>query len=187
MSKKLKDEKGNVYVQKKPFYKRVWFWVLAIIVLFAIGGAIGGSKSNGGKKVSEAKTSSKSETKTNFYKIGDSVKVGKVTYTLTSVEKTDERNEFEESKPANVIKVVYHVKNDADKDLPIGTDLEVYGPDNTKLKSYPISNSTLDAVAPGKEADVTSGFGTDKLGNIELQFAPLVSMEKAAKFKVNVE
>ena len=37
MSKKITDENGNTYVQKKPFYKRGWFWVLAIIVIFGIG------------------------------------------------------------------------------------------------------------------------------------------------------
>ena len=37
MSKKITDENGHTYVQKKPFYKRGWFWVLAIIVIFGIG------------------------------------------------------------------------------------------------------------------------------------------------------
>lgn len=36
MAKKIKDEHGNVYVQKKPFYKRIWFIVL--VGLFVIGG-----------------------------------------------------------------------------------------------------------------------------------------------------
>lgn len=30
MSKKIKDENGNVYVQKKPFYKKVWFWLVVL-------------------------------------------------------------------------------------------------------------------------------------------------------------
>ena len=121
------------------------------------------------------------------FKVGDTVKVGKVEYTLKSVTTTSYRNEFADEKPKNVIKVVYHVKNDGKKDLPIGTDLDAYGPDNSKLKDYPIEDSTFDSVAPGKEADVTTGFGTKKLGSFELQFAPLVSTEKAAKFKVTVK
>ena len=36
MSKKITDQDGNVYIQKKPFYKRVWFIVLAAIVLILI-------------------------------------------------------------------------------------------------------------------------------------------------------
>lgn len=140
---------------------------------------------NGGTKVEKSSSSKKSEVK--YYKLGETVKVGDVEYTLKSVEKTDERNEFEDSKPANVIKVAYHVKNDGKEDLPIGTDLDAYGPENNKLKSYPISNTTVDSIAPGKESDVTTGFGTDKLGDFELQFRPLASFDKSAKFKVNVQ
>lgn len=122
-----------------------------------------------------------------YYKVGDTVKVGKVTYTLKSVEVTDERNEFEDDQPKNVIKVVYHVKNNSDEELPIGADLNAYGPDNTKLKSYPVDDTTMDSVAAGKEADVTTGFGSDKLGTFELQFSPLVSTEKPVKFRVKVK
>ena len=139
----------------------------------------------GGTKVTKSSHSSKPKIK--YYKVGDTVKVGKVEYTLKSVTTTSYRNEFADEKPKNVIKVVYHVKNDGKQDLPIGTDLDAYGPDNNKLKTYPISNTTVDSIAPGKESDVTTGFGTDKMGDFELQFKPLVSLDKSAKFKVNVQ
>lgn len=153
------------------------------IALFATG-CSADNTGNGGTKVEK---SSKKKSEIKYYKLGETVKVGDVEYTLKSVEKTDERNEFEDSKPANVIKVVYHVKNDGKEDLPIGADLDAYGPDNNKLKSYPVSDTTVDSIAPGKEADVTTGFGTDKMGDFELQFKPLVSIEKSAKYKVNVQ
>lgn len=35
MAKKFKGEDGKMYVEKKPFYKRVWFIVLVVIVLIA--------------------------------------------------------------------------------------------------------------------------------------------------------
>lgn len=122
-----------------------------------------------------------------YHKLGDTVKVGKVTYTLKSVEVTNERNEFEDNQPKYVIKVIYHVKNNSDKELPIGADLDAYGPDNNKLKSYPVNDTTLDSIAAGKEADVTTGFGSDKLGAFELQFSPLVSTEKPVKFRVKIK
>lgn len=153
------------------------------IALFATG-CSADNTGNGGTKVEK---SSKKKSEIKYYKLGETVKVGDVEYTLKSVEKTDERNEFEDSKPANVIKVVYHVKNDGKQDLPIGADLDAYGPDNNKLKTYPISITTVDSIAPGKESDVTTGFGTDKMGDFELQFKPLVSIEKSAKYKVNVQ
>ena len=157
---------------------------VSAIALFATACSTDNTR-NGGTKVEKSSSSKKSEVK--YYKLGETVKVGDVEYTLKSVEKTDERNEFEDSKPANVIKVAYHVKNDGKEDLPIGTDLDAYGPENNKLKSYPISNTTVDSIAPGKESDVTTGFGTDKLGDFELQFRPLASFDKSAKFKVNVQ
>lgn len=42
MAKQMKDENGNVYKIKKPFYKRVWFIVLAVFVLIGIISKLGG-------------------------------------------------------------------------------------------------------------------------------------------------
>lgn len=35
MAKKIKGEDGKMYVEKKPFYKRVWFIVLVVVVIIA--------------------------------------------------------------------------------------------------------------------------------------------------------
>lgn len=145
--------------------------------------ACGSSKNN----TSSNNATSSKKVAPKYHKVGDTVKVGKVTYTLKSVEVTNERNEFEDNQPKYVIKVVYHVKNNSDKELPIGADLDAYGPNNNKLKSYPVNDTTLDSIAAGKEADVTTGFGSDKLGTFELQFSPLVSTEKPFKFRVKVK
>jgi hypothetical protein len=80
MVKKIKDDKGNVYVQKKPFYKRVWFWILAIIVVFVVGGALGGSKGNS-KSNNSTSTSSSNKDKviskdTELRNKFDAIKVG---------------------------------------------------------------------------------------------------------------
>lgn len=190
---KITDENGKTYVEKKPFYKKGCFWIIAVvavaIIIGAVAGGSGGGSDNGGTKVEKTTTKAKkSSTKTpKFYKVGDTVKVGDVVYTLKSVEKTDERNEMNDKQFKNVLKVVYHVKNEGSDELPIGADLDVYGPDNNKLDTYPINGTTINSVAAGKEADVTTGFGADKLGDFELQFKPLVSVNKAAKFKVNVQ
>lgn len=187
MVKQIKDKDGNTYVQKKPFYKRIWFWLVVVVLVFISFGVAGSKDDNGGTKVSNEEATSKKTKKVNYYKIGDSVKVRDVIYTLKSVEVVSERNEFADDQPKHVIKVVYHVKNNSDKDISVGADLDAYGADNNKLKSYPISDRTLGSVAAGKEMDVIDGFGADQLGNIELQFAPLVSTAKAAKFKVKVK
>lgn len=38
MAKKIKGENGKVYKEHKPFYKKVWFWILAIIGIFILVG-----------------------------------------------------------------------------------------------------------------------------------------------------
>lgn len=184
-------EDGKMYKVKKPFYKRIWFWVLAVIIVLAIGGSLGGesndknSSDNGGEKVeSTAKSSEKKETAT-FYNVGDTVKVGDATYTLNSVELTDERNQFEEKEPAQVVKITYTVKNDGTEDIPVGADVEVYGSDDKKAETYANEN-TMGSVASGKQMDVTAHFALNQPGEIEIHFAPLISFEKAAKFKATV-
>lgn len=47
--KEFKDENGKVYTakEKKPFYKKVWFWILAVVVVVGIYGAgSGGNDDN---------------------------------------------------------------------------------------------------------------------------------------------
>ncbi|MCU2262299.1 DUF4352 domain-containing protein, partial [Enterococcus faecalis] len=180
MSKKVMGQDGKTYKVKKPFYKRVWFWILAVILIVIIGSALnGGSDSNkasdnGGEKVTKSSTSassSKEEKSDTFYKIGDTVKVGDAEYTLNSVELTDERNQFEENQPAQVIKITYTVKNDGDSDIPVGMDVEVYGSDNKKSETYPNDN-TMGSVAPGKEMDCVAHFGLNQTGEIEIHFSP---------------
>lgn len=137
------------------------------------------------RKKDTAESTKESET-AEFYNVGDSVKVGDATYTLTSVSLTDERNQFDETNPAYVIAVSYTMENNSDEDLPVGMDLSAYGPDDKKLESYPNDN-TMGSVAAGKKMDCVEHFGLGELGEVELQFAPAISLEKTANFKANVQ
>lgn len=166
--------------------------ILATMILATalVLGACSSETDGGSKKSSDAKTSetAKSAEKKSdeFKKVGESGTAGKVTYTLKSITKTDERNEFEETQPANVIKIEYTVKNDSDEEIPAGMDLEVYDPDGKKLESY-ANDNTMDSVAAGKSIDAVQHFGTDKLGDFELQFSPLADFSgDVLKFKATV-
>lgn len=96
MTKKITDKNGDTYVEVKPWYKRWWVWVLAIIVLlFIIGSASGGSdNSSSSKSSSSSKTSSAQTFKKNTaekvtlgsgsFTVGKDLKPGRYVVTATS-------------------------------------------------------------------------------------------------------
>ncbi|MFU1827794.1 phage immunity protein, partial [Enterococcus faecium] len=46
MAKRVRGEDGKMYKVKKPFYKRVWFWVLAIIFIAIVGNGLSGGNND---------------------------------------------------------------------------------------------------------------------------------------------
>lgn len=66
--KKVVGEDGKTYTVKvkKPFYKRVWFWILVVLVIAIVGNALGGGSDDNksADKVSNTKTSQKADSKT---------------------------------------------------------------------------------------------------------------------------
>ena len=175
----------------KPFYKKWWVWLIVVVIAIGAIGSQGSSnkKDNGGTKVNKtsvSKTKKSSSKEKKYYGLGDAVNVGDIVYTLHSVELTDERNQFDEKNPEYVIKATYTMENKTDSEVPVGIDLSAYGPDTKKLDSYPNDN-TLGSVAPEKSIDVVQHFGVNQLGEMEFQFAPKISLEKTADFKVNVQ
>ncbi|MGX6988542.1 Ltp family lipoprotein [Leuconostoc fallax] len=60
MSKKIVDENGNTYVQKKPIYKRVLFWIVAIVIIVMFGSMATKNISSKTISSSPSKSSSKS-------------------------------------------------------------------------------------------------------------------------------
>ncbi|HEM4402411.1 TPA: DUF4352 domain-containing protein [Streptococcus suis] len=80
MAKKIKDEHGNVYVQKKPFYKRIWFIVL--VGLFVIGGlqsVLGGGSNSSTSSSQDTSTTTQTTTEASA---SSSEKSEEVTYRL---------------------------------------------------------------------------------------------------------
>ena len=135
MAKKIKDEHGNVYVQKKPFYKRIWFIVL--VGLFVIGGLQsvlggGGNSSTSSSQATstttqtttEASASSSEEQKeATTYSIGQEVPVGDVVYLVNSKEvTTNVGGEF--GKTANGVFLVLNVtvKNNGKEAITVTDD-----------------------------------------------------------------
>ena len=199
--------------EKKKFYKKPAFWIIVVVIVAIVGIAAHQIKQEQEEKEAQALVSSllKKDSKDDddvdtddsdyddvdtdddsgsdetYHKVGESTKLDGVTYTLKSVEVTDDRNSLENTQPKYVIKVVYHVKNDTNDELSIGSDLDMYDPDDNKLDTYPISGTTFDTLTVGKEADVITGFSADKLGSFELQFCPSGDDAEPVKFTADVQ
>ena len=93
MAKQIKDENGNIYVQKKPFYKRVWFIILVVIVALVIGGSMTGSKdeqqATKSSSSSQASSSESSKEVTKDFKVGETATFQKVDFNISNVQFTD--------------------------------------------------------------------------------------------------
>lgn len=81
MAKTIIGEDGKKYKMKKPFYKRVWFWILVVVAVIIISSIAGNSGDN---SKTEKNNNEKEVAKT--YKIGNSFKIGKIQYKINSVE-----------------------------------------------------------------------------------------------------
>lgn len=92
MSKKIVGEDGKTYVQKKPFYKRVWFIILAIIVVIVIFSQMGGGSSDdSAKKVdsSSSKAASSSSKAQSTFKVGETAEYKGVQFKVNKVDFTN--------------------------------------------------------------------------------------------------
>lgn len=97
--KKVVGEDGKTYYmkEKKPIYKRVWFWILIVLVVGGIAGALGGdddtsttTKVEGETKTenpsNEAKETSEAPEE---YRVGDTVSVEGYEITVNDVRYSD--------------------------------------------------------------------------------------------------
>lgn len=97
MAKKVMGQDGKMYKVKKPFYKRVWFWLLAVVVVFIAIGSQGGSDD---AKNTVAETTKESVTEVSSAEsVAESTVVEEETETTETTETTIEEVTQEESVP----------------------------------------------------------------------------------------
>lgn len=138
--KRLFDENGNEVKGKikKPFYKKVWFWVVVVIVV-GVFGSIGGedevAKTNTdaassepnveateSKKEEEAPTE-ESEPVVEAYGVGEEVKVGDVTYVVKNVQTaTNVGGEYGENSKGTYLVIDISVTNNGSEALMVSDD-----------------------------------------------------------------
>ncbi|MBZ2158854.1 DUF4352 domain-containing protein [Streptococcus australis] len=155
--------------------------------------ACGNSQKNSEKASQEVQTekSSTSEAKNenkSTYSIGDTITFDNYAeYTITNVEWTDERNEFDNTNPDKVLKVTYNVKNLSDKDMPIGIDINLFVGGN-KMESY-ANDHTMGSITPGRSIEgAVEHFGVKGEGDLELEIKPFAALgEKPAIISIDVK
>ena len=147
-----------------------------------------GQKETEKKDKVETTSSQKDSEKKGKFTIGDKVTFDNVAeYTITNVEWTDERNQFDKSNPDKVLKVTYNVKNLSEEDLPVGIGMTLYA-GGKKMESYPNTN-TMDTISAGRSIEsAVAHFGVTGQGDLELEIKPAFDFKsKAAIVAFTVE
>jgi len=98
MAKKVTDENGKTYKVQKPFYKKVWFWVVVVVLVAGVGSMIGGEDEETATKVDTEQTTESEETEENDeveeiadeeFNVGDTVSADGYEITVNNVEFSD--------------------------------------------------------------------------------------------------
>mgnify|MGYP001159200543 FL=1 len=170
--------------------KRLLLLLFALILSIALVACDESSSSDDSGKDDKPKTEKKEDKKEEKKEekklgLGDTAEVANIKFTVKSVSTTDERNEFDESDPAIVVKVEYELENNSDEEIPVGMDLQAYDGTGNKVESYPLDN-TMGSLAPGKKIQGTEHFGIEE-GPLELHYQPALSLEDAAIFELEIE
>ncbi|HEL9515080.1 TPA: hypothetical protein U0J40_002730 [Listeria monocytogenes] len=103
------------------------------------------------------------------YGVGDVQEIGGIKVTLTSVEKTSERNQFDDTNPKNVVKISYKVENNSGAEYFVDSDIDVYDSKGTMGERYPLDNTT-GKIPDGKNMNADFHAGVNESGNIEIIF-----------------
>lgn len=187
--KKFYDENGNEVTgvkEKKPFFKKWWFWLIVVVILIAALGG-GGKESADTTEASDATSETTTETsssestnessseepaETGTLVIGDSFTTDDITVTVTNAYFTDQRNQFDESNPEQVIAIEYILENNSETDYPFGMDFQVYV-DGALTDTYANENS-MGSVSAGRSVEAIAHYGVNGT-TIEAEWEPMMS------------
>lgn len=139
----------------KPFYKKIWFWVLVVIIIAAIGG----SGSNKPKLVSEDKpvvTKEEKSNKTEVFNIGDTIELDKFKITVNEVKTTNGSDFIKPQEGNEFLYVDATVENISDKEQTVSSVLmfKVVDKDGRAMKQTIVENANgqLDGtIGPGRK------------------------------------
>jgi hypothetical protein len=109
---------------KKAWYNRVWVWVIIVIAIAAIGGAMGGNKDNTATNTgtNSGSQTEKTEEKTEF-KVGETATFDDKSITVTDVQRNyDTGNQFAQPESGKEFVIVtVNIVNNSDTSLDYNT------------------------------------------------------------------
>lgn len=197
MAKKVMGADGKEYKVKKPFYKRVWFWILVIIVLVVIGGGL----NNKGKTSSEstektavsktdktsASTASSSEPEDKVYKVGEvaSYKGYEIKVNNVKFDQGDDINTPDSGKQYVIANIT--ITNNTDKSQDYNPFFFKLNADGNKTDFSEITTNVEDTLHSGsldKGATVTGnlvGQAKTDAKSLQLQYQPSFWNDKSIK------
>lgn len=198
MSKKIKDENGKTYVEKKPFYKRVWFWIIVIVCVMMIFGS--GSEEEPTTKEEASVESTQKDDKTlgedKVFNVGQTIQFNDIEMRVDEVKflTNDDMNEAAQGKQFVGVKVT--IKNNSSDTLDYNpydfklnadgnrTDMDaLYTADNE------YGNNTLNSGELEKGASVTGcmvGEANKNAKKLELDYNGDLFAEEA-KITINLK
>lgn len=193
------DEKKQQWAEYQEFQnqqqknsKKKWLWgcggcLLTFIILCIVFTACTGAFVNEVDKAVNEKGDLKKDKSTKIKQVGETTEIDGVSFTLDNASFTDERNEFADVQADRVLKVDMTVKNNSDHDIPVGGDVKVYA-DGKQVKNYPINDTLIDSLSPGRSISGSEGFAINGNPNkIELEFQPLTTFSnKRYIYEINV-
>lgn len=201
MAKKITDENGNTYVQKKPFYKRVWFWILVVFVGFITVGIFGGDSEEPTAKnessTEQASKSSDDEDKEKVFNRDQTVQYDGMDLKVEDVKYIKNRGEFDDlPKDQQFIAVKVKITNNNDEvlnfnpfDFKIVTDGAAHDWTYEFVNNPEIDNKHLDSGDLKKGASI-EGWITGKISTkakkIQLDYRGNI-FDDEAKFIINLK
>lgn len=168
---------------KKPIFKKWWFWVIvAILVVGIAGGSSGGS--NEPEKVGEVEASASSpapseDVKTEFT-VGDIVQLNDIVVTLTDVSENTGAQFFTPTDGNVFVVCEFEIENNSSADIAVSSMLsfEAYVDDYATSMSLSamlsVDTAQLDGtIAAGKKMHGVIGYEVpEDWSNIEVRFTP---------------
>lgn len=146
--------------------KKLLGFIITFILILTLTACGGGSEESADSVADNNEEAAGAAEEEKVYGVGDTWTVdGQWNFTIDSVEPTDERNEFDESNPAQVVLVKYHYENIGYEDSNGIMDGLFFDPDSAidsegnMCKTYPIDYEYAQETPVGAKCSASTAFG----------------------------